>query len=475
MWRRPTTLIIALLAGIVACGCAEIAFIFGGGISPVGAATSQATGTTSGGTVTLNGQIPTATQPTPIAPPTYRPSLLDPLFESTSGAKGVVIVDIDGDGVLDVASISSESQPVQIHLRNTTTGLFDTISIGGGAPLSETIDIEAGDFNGDGRVDFAVLVHDTGFVPPPNTALLGALCLLIQGPDARNKFLWTRVDLVFKGTDDPGFVDISVGDFDGINGPDIALVSNEVQQAPNTPFRFVYLYTNPGGNNAFDPTQWTETTIVNEAAPLAFAIPADIDLDGDLDMVVAAPTAKSFNVRWMQNPLSPGGVAAVTNGAAWGLRMVGQQDGGAQFVAVGDIDGDGDLDVAASRVDLRLTQWFRNPGPADLAAERHSIPWEVFNVGVLTSGDINQLQLVDLDLNGTLDVMVTASGNIAAFQRQANLEDFWTPFSILATNPVAVIGKIGFADFDGNGRLDFLAPLDRPGLTQDQFVIFSRQ
>ena len=54
----------------------------------------------------------------------------------------------------------------------------------------------------------------------------------------------------------------------------------------------------------------------------------------------------------------------------------------------------------------------------------------------LAEGTIDQVQLVDLDQNGTLDCLVTASGNVAGFQRQANVQNYWTPFSIFATNPV---------------------------------------
>ncbi|MEE8168938.1 MAG: VCBS repeat-containing protein, partial [Phycisphaerae bacterium] len=203
-------------------------------------------------------------------------------------------------------------------------------------------------------------------------------------------------------------------------------------------------------------------------------VSVDLDGDGDLDVVMTSPPAKSFNIRWMQNPLVPSGVAAVGAGQ-WQERFVGQQDGGADAMDVGDIDGDGDVDVAASRADVRLTQWFRNPGATALAAEVFPIPWEVFNIGALTDGIINQLQLVDLDSNGTLDAFITASGNMVGFQRQTDIENFWTPFSILATVPVADIGRVGFADLNGDGDLDFIAPLDRDGLIQDQIAIFTRQ
>src|SRR5205823_1481951 len=154
--------------------------------------------------------------------------------------------------------------------------------------------------------------------------------------------------------------------------------------------------------------------------------------------------------------LRESGLGAVFSGQ-WPRRIIGQQQDGAQAIAVGDIDQDGSIDVAVVRQDLQLVQWFRNPGPANLAAEVFPIPWDVYNIGALKEGTIDQVQLVDLDQNGTLDCLVTASGNVAGFQRQANVQNYWTPFSIFATNPVATIGRMGFTDFNGDGKLDFVA------------------
>ncbi|MEE8171291.1 MAG: VCBS repeat-containing protein, partial [Phycisphaerae bacterium] len=233
-------------AALAAGGCASVAFIFGSDTNGLFGGTVS---TDSGGTELIGGGIPTATQPDAITGPTYTASLLDPLFEATAGAKAVVMADIDNDGVLDIVSISDESQPVQIHLRNTTTNLFDTLSIGGGAPITRAIDIEVGDFDADGRLDVAVLINDTGFAPPPNAAKLAALVLLFQGADPRNQFAWVRTVVVFKGCDEDSFTDMTVGDFDGVNGPDIILLSNE-PEVQGVPDKFAYLFTNPGGVGA---------------------------------------------------------------------------------------------------------------------------------------------------------------------------------------------------------------------------------
>src|SRR5262249_3400511 len=160
---------IALLGLLAIWGCAESYFFLGGpsgGLTTPGSVVSNS----SGGITTGSGAIPPPTQPAAIPGPPFPPALPHPPLEATPRAQAVALGDIDGDGLLDVASISDESQPVQIHLRNATTGLFDTITVGGAAPLSRTIRIELADMNSDGRLDIVVLVNDTGFVPPPSTS-----------------------------------------------------------------------------------------------------------------------------------------------------------------------------------------------------------------------------------------------------------------------------------------------------------------
>ena len=431
----------------------------------------------SGGQIVAGGGVPTTTQPAAVSGPRFSVSLLDPLYEATAGAKAVVIADIDGDGQRDAASISDDSQPVQLHLRNPVLHQFETYVIAGGAPISKSIDIEAADVNSDGRVDLIVLVNDTGYAPPPSVKKLGCVVLLLQGPDPRNPYQWVRVVLTpYNLGSDAGLTDVVVADFDGANGPDLAVLSNEYVAGQNVPDSFVILYRNPGPAAAADPAQWARTVINEDIPDYSRAGAADVDQDGDLDVVCGVPQASSYNVRWLQNPLVEFGPGAVTAGV-WAERLIGQQEGGADFVALGDIDLDGSVDVAASHQSYGLTQWFRNPGPMALASELYPLPWEVYSIGEVTrTGDgISGLQLVDLDSNGQLNALVTVGGEAWGFERQTNVQDYWTPFMIFNTDPVAEIGRAGFDDFNGDGLVDFIVPLDRAGLTRDQFLIFTRQ
>lgn len=466
-----------LVLVMLSLGCVEFFGLFGpnGLFPPSSSGTPSVGGLNPGGSDTTvsnpGGSIPTTTQPAAVPGPLFRVSLIDPLLEQTAGVTVVRSADMNGDGLTDFISASKESQPVQLHLRNATDLDYTTISVGGGAPIARTNNLEIADFDGDGNLDIAVLVNDTGFTPVAGATLRGAVVLLFAPADPANALSWVQATLsptFVLPEDATSMTDFAIADYDGVNGPDVVLMSNEINNVRN-----VYIYPNPGGANARNGTMWNQFLVEADAVVGQAIERTDVDGDGDLDLIATFPTAKSFNVRWMQNPLVESGTAAVTAGA-WVRHFVGQQDGGANFLHIGDIDGDGDGDVAVGDTALGLVQWFENPGSPNVQTQR--FPWQVFNLLQLQSGfTLSQIQLVDLDLNGTLDLFVTASGNIVGAERGTELRDFWTPFNVLSTDPPATVGITAFADVNADGLLDIIAPLDRAGLTQDQIVVFTRE
>jgi len=479
-----------LLMAVLVSGCTELYMIFGPG-GFFGPEQSSVSGTT--------------TQPTVIAAPVFISDQTDPLFEMTAGAKVVAraqLNDDNGDGVIDdnddadFVSGSDESQPIQIHLNQGVGVAFSTISIAGGGPITRMVDIEIADIDVDGRPDIAVLINDTGYVPEDNADLRGAVVLLFNPADPSVAEDWVEVNMAsadvllnlpFRlSSDSDGMTDFAVVDIDldmeadGVTpkGPDVVLGSNEIDEGN----QHIRLYLNPGNSIAGAAhqsrtgDQWVHSLVSSDAVPFKAMEVADIDDDGDVDVVATFPSAKTYNVRWLENPRYPSGVAAVSN--RWNDVLVGQQQDGGDYMDIADIDGDGDTDVAVVKESERLIQWFENPlygtGVALLDFPR-DIPWRVFNFGLVQEGfSINQMQLVDLNVDGQVDCFVTASGSMAGMQRGSELYDYWDAFTILATNPVATVGRCAFADLNSDGLLDFVAPLDRDGLTEDQILIFTR-
>lgn len=415
---------------------------------------------------------------------------IDPLLEATAGASAAAKGDFNNDGLMDVVSVSSENQPVQLHLLNSQ-GAFDLLSIAGGGPLAIMNDVDVADFNRDGKLDIAVLVKDTGFVPPKDVDMPSAVILLIQGADPLNpsNWIWVAPPLgchvnpqnpecgMFLSSDQTGPTDLEIGDFNNDGLPDFVIAANGPKpkgadaQAPHT---FVLVYLNPGINSAANPAAWNPLVADSDVLTYSDLAVADMDNDGDMDIVAAVPEAKTWNLHWLRNE---------NNGTTWTSVLIGEQTGGADYIDVGDINEDGSPDVVVAGSAYSLIQWFRSPGPANLAPSAPQVPWYVYNIGLISDIEVdgqsqtiefNQLRVLDLDSDGEVEVFATGDGYAYEFQRTANLFNPWAGTGLFKADPEGVLGRCAFHDYTGNGWLDILVPVDRDGLTLDGVYLFAR-
>jgi hypothetical protein len=137
----------------------------------------------------------------------------------------------------------------------------------------------------------------------------------------------------------------------------------------------VYSLNGPGAIrwwDSDDAVRWTQHTVDDDFYGAYYAVPADVDLDGDLDVIGAAyygivdppaPNGLPINGRfaWFEN----------LNGDAslWQQHLVGELFWGAIHIAAADLDGDGDADLlgASQLTDGVYEQdadivWFENVG-----------------------------------------------------------------------------------------------------------------
>ncbi len=179
---------------------------------------------------------------------------------------------------------------------------------------------------------------------------------------------------------------------------------------------------------------------------------ADVDLDGDLDVVAAAAFAPE--VAWWENP--------TTGGGGWVEHAIGADPDQPWFVAAGDLDRDGDVDVVVGSrdsYDIVDLLWYANPevdGGASWTA--HTI------VGLVTEG-MRSVSLADFDRDGDLDVVVTRDTNGSASSIMVYVNDGgmppadgWDSHMVAATDGLGAYG-LATADIDGDGDLDVVASL----------------
>ena len=238
------------------------------------------------------------------------------------------VVDLDGDGYRDVliADLGSymptdELNGSVIWLRGSRTGEFSPVPLALG--LGRVADVRPADFDGDGDLDLIVAVF--------GWHRAGEILYLENRSDPRSleKPIFEKKTLDARH----GTIHVPVADLNGDGRPDfVALISQEHET--------VEAFLNQGAG------QFARTTIFQAPHP-AFGSSGlevvDLDRDGDLDVlltngdVMDAPLLRpDQGVRWLENrgsyPFQAHHLALLY---------------GAHRALAADLDGDGDLDIAA--------------------------------------------------------------------------------------------------------------------------------
>jgi hypothetical protein len=351
-------------------------------------------------------------------------------------AYGLAAADLDGDGDLDLVSsdTTDDKTPEKV---NGTLLWFENDGKGSFAP--HIIDkneagwferLAVGDIDGDGRPDVVVVLNRAGSVA------------WFQNPGKPATQPWKRHAVVTGGL--PGAYDVALGDFDGDGRLDVAASSwvrgnrfvwyrnpgkdgfakewpvqvvedklNETRTIAVADFNgdgrpdllgtasgspLVAWYENVGKSG--DPPAWKKHIIDDKAPAPIHGHPADMDGDGDIDVVMAhgmregvAPRDK-HQVVWYEN-VGKGG-----KGTEWKRHVVGALPGAFEAIAA-DVDGDGRLDVVATAWGAPgRVVWFHNPGARAGEWPVHVLKdkWQ----------NANQVIAADLNRDGRLDIIATA-------------------------------------------------------------------
>jgi hypothetical protein len=183
---------------------------------------------------------------------------------------------------------------------------------------------------------------------------------------------------------------------------------------------------------------WTFTPITGTGSTADMTI-GDFDDDGDVD-VVGGFGNDGFHV-YLND-----GAGAFTQGPHLGADFT-------QKLAVGDLDGDGDLDVVRSAAqppgttNRRIERWL-NDGTGNLSSP----------ITICIDDSLVYVDLGDLEGDGDLDVVaISTNGNIGGIRRLINAGD--GTFTQLANLNDRGGGSVIFVDFDSDGDLDLISSL----------------
>jgi hypothetical protein len=183
------------------------------------------------------------------------------------------------------------------------------------------------------------------------------------------------------GRDRPQIAHVTIADLDEDGLPDV--VACDVLRN-----RVVWIRQSPRGT-------FTESPLGDSIAAPAHAEVVDIDRDGDLDIVVA-----SLGVLFPSNAKIGAVIVLENQGGRFSNRVVVRDIARVSDARAGDLDGDGDLDLAVAQFgyDQGETRWMTNEGA-----------WNFKSTTLQNlSGPIN-VEIVDLDRDGDLDIVSLVS------------------------------------------------------------------
>ena len=186
---------------------------------------------------------------------------------------------------------------------------------------------------------------------------------------------------------------------------------------------------------------------------------ADMDRDGDLDVVLACGTCCGSR----PDPRS-GKVVVLENDGSGRLRPLADAvviGPSARKIAVGDLDGDGLPDVAVAEHDTYAVHLLQNLGGGRLVAFADS----PVAAAVGARPHTHEIALADLDGDRVLDVLTTNANDHAISVLRGDGKGRMapvpgSPFATVARHPY---DALAIADFDGDGDVDVVVPLLRDG------------
>ena len=335
------------------------------------------------------------------------------------GTRSVAFGDVDDDGDQDFVA-GNAGQANRLYLNNGTSDpFFGIIGTDIAADAHDTYSVVLGDVNRDGRLDLIA-------------GNRGQANRLYLNDGTANPF--AGADGTDIAADVCDTMSVAIGDVD--NDGDQDLITGNQGQANR-------LYLNNGRSNPFAGA--TGTDIAGDIHDTMSVVLGDVDNDGDLDVV--AGNSDDTNRLYVNN-----GTAAPFAGVSG--TDIGADENRTLAVVLGDVDNDGDLDLVAGN-DGQPNRLYFNSGTADPFAGA---------TGTDISADAHRtisVVLGDLDGDGDLDLVAGNDGQADRLYLNNGTADPFAGATGTDISPdILRTFSLALADADKNGTLDLAAGND---------------
>ena len=384
----------------------------------------------------------------------------DPVISGVpfSGSDGLVMGDLDLDGVDDIVSVHESDSTydstvpgetpdamghVRIAFGSEDPDKWENITLGEGADASAAEDAAIADVNGDGFPDIMVAAELSHLIYFQN-----------PGENIRTQ-AWER--LILPMTQGRGsYIRVFLADLDGDGLPE-AIAPNKGAQRPTvedyrrSTAASIYKFSGDPllGNN------WSEIELGFFSNPRN-SEPVDIDGDGDMDIIVGS---NGENRIILFENVDPKNLTFIEHA----IGVYGPKTNGFNMEFL-DLNGDGRLDIIGAAG--RTLAWFEQPAEIDHA-------WISRTIGSFDPDSMTGFEIDDINGDGLIDIIagsysrgprmgdgdVTAEdslGRIGWFENPGDLERQWIRHDI-SRRKRGMYDKFIARDLDGDGDTDFIA------------------
>jgi hypothetical protein len=353
--------------------------------------------------------------------------------DSSRGADGVRVADINGDGLLDVTTGWEEGGLVRVYVNPGPLGVAGRWPAVTAGRVASPEDAVFADLDGDGAYDVISCCEGTTRTMyvhwgPRNRQQLLDPAAWITEPIAATKHLQAWMFSLPMQLDGRYGTDVVVGSKNEHAG--IGWL-----EAPATPR---------------DVSQWKYHRLC-DAGWIMSLVAHDVDADGDQDIVASDRRGPGRGVFWLEHP----GEQAVATGQGWPRHPIGASGKEAMFLTLADMDQDRRYDVLVTTWNSHLEYCRRLPGARvewksslielpfglqhgksvaaadidldgvqELITTNRSVPehgpavalmeylrspteprWQCHDIGGPEGSKFDLIELIDLDSDGDLDIL----------------------------------------------------------------------